>query len=173
MTRILCYAFTIIVTATTFSACKKDSTPAIIYAPGQGKITGSGGANFSAENTSALFSKVADTITLQARVDAGTISGKSFAIGMVVKSTGTISFNNFAGNTTGNFTSGAIAYYTYETTNTGGSIIAHEYFVKSGSVNVTSFSGSQVKGTYTGTFADINNNGDPDITVNGSFDGNF
>ena len=173
MKRILCYALTIIVTATTFSACKKDSTPAIIYASGQGNITGTGGATFNVSNAATIFSKTADTLVMQANISQATNAAKNFVLGMVVKSTGTVSFNNFAGNINGDFTSGAVAYYTYVTTNSGGTIIAHEYFVKSGSVNVTSFSGSHAQGTYTGTFADVNNNGDPDITINGSFDGNF
>lgn len=173
MKRIFCYSLTILITATTFSACKKDSTPVVNYTSGQGKITGSGGASFSVENTGALFIKVADTITLQAKIDPSANVGKTFILGMVVKNTGTVTFNNLNANPTANYTSGALAVYTYESTNSVGTIIAHEYFVKSGSVNVTAISSSNIAGTYNATLGDANNNGDPDITINGTFEGNF
>jgi hypothetical protein len=156
-------------------SCSKSnsSTPAPVYTSGQGKITGTGAATFSVTGTATLFTKVVDSIVLKATIDPSANVGKQFIMAIVAKGTGTFNFNNFAGNPNTNYTSGALAIYAYETVNSSGTIIAHEFAPGSGSVTITSFSATGVEGTYTANLSDFNNNGDAPITISGSFSGSF
>lgn len=178
MKKIFSFAFAIAFIITALTACSKSNdapaVPTTNYASGQGVVKGSGAASFDLKGSAALFSKRADTIQVVAIIDSSaSINAKSFRFAMVAKGTGTVNFDNFAANTSANFTSGGVALYLYETVNGSGTIIAHLYASQSGTINISSFSSTQITGTYSVTMADINNNNDPVITVTGSFAGNF
>ncbi len=138
---------------------------------GRGKITGSGGAMFA--KSDAYFSRAEDTIAIKAMIDSGTDHARTFVLGVAANKAGSYSMNNFAANPAGNYTTGAICYYIYTNTNTEGTLIAHEFFVESGSVTVTNLSAGNISGTYVGNFVDANHNNDAPITIKGTFNGKF
>lgn len=158
-----------------FSSCSKSnsSTPAANYPSGQGKITGTGNTSFTITGTASLFSRTVDTIVVKADIDPSPNVGKQFILGVVAKAPGTYNFINAVANPFASATSGAIAFYTYETVNAAGTIIAHEFVTSSGTVVITSVSATGVTGTYNATLGDFNNNNDAPINISGSFTGSF
>ncbi|MFT3935250.1 MAG: hypothetical protein QM726_16610 [Chitinophagaceae bacterium] len=174
------YVCTLAIALLVFASCSKSntSTPSSgsTYPTGTGHVTGSGGLTFDLSGTSTQFSKKVDTVIFYARIDTtSSYTAKGLTIGVVVKGTGVINFDNAVANPSGPFTSGAVGLYVaYYGSSTNGQ--THILLSQSGSMNVTSFSSNHIEGTYTVTVVDgisSSNGGVAPITLSGNFAGNY
>jgi hypothetical protein len=161
-----------------FTACSKkddDKTPVPTYPSTQGVVTGTGSATFNTSGTNSVFTKVADTVMITALIDQTTPNGnKRFILAFQTPTLGTHNFDDLYDHITDNnyyATSGAI--HIYFDINSAGTIIAHQFAVKSGTYTITSLSSTGIAGTYHAVMHDYNNNGDAPETISGSFSGSF